>query len=131
MLDRLRRTPRARTGRRGERLAARYLRRRGYRVIDRNVRLTQGEIDLVCLDPDRRGIVVVEVRTRHDPGRPARAYDSPESSVGPDKRRKLLSLTRSLVRANGWEGRPVRIDLVAVVLGAGKPVIRHHVDAVR
>lgn len=100
-------------------------------MIARNVRLAQGEIDLVCLDPQRRGIVVVEVRTRHDPGRPPRAYDSPESSVGPDKRRKLLSLTRSLARANGWEGRPVRIDLVAVVLGDDRPVIRHHIDAVR
>ncbi len=52
----------ARLGRAGERRAAWFYRLRGYHIIDRNVRLTAGEIDLVV----RRGatLVIAEVKTR-------------------------------------------------------------------
>ena len=43
-------TLRASLGRRGERVAARFLKRRGYRILHRNWRCPSGEIDLVCAD---------------------------------------------------------------------------------
>lgn len=113
-------------GRRGERAAARHLRRHGYRVLGRNVRLASGEIDLVALAPDRRTIVVVEVKTRM-----ADASIPAEESVTVAKRRKLLDLTERLIARNGWADRPVRIDVVAVTwAGGGRPSIRHFEDAV-
>lgn len=51
-------------GARGEREAERYLASRGYQVIGRNLRMHSGEIDLLCVAPDERTIVVVEVKTR-------------------------------------------------------------------
>ena len=54
--------PRKTLGQRGEAAAARYLRRRGYKVLARGDRLGPGELDLVMLD--RRTIVFVEVKTR-------------------------------------------------------------------
>lgn len=114
----------------GERAAAGLLKRAGYRVLGRNVRLRVGEADLVCLAPDGRTIVVVEVKTRR-PGAGASGIP-PEASVHHRKRRKLLAVTRSLVRAKGWRDRPVRIDVVAVDWPAeGEPVLRHYVGAVR
>ena len=113
-------------GARGERAAARHLRRRGYRVLRRNVRLPDGEIDLVALAPDGRTIVIVEVKTRA-----ADAPVAPEESVTGAKRRKLVSLAERLVSRNGWEGRPVRIDVVAVAWPArGRASITHFEDAV-
>lgn len=121
-------------GRAGERRAARLLKRSGYRMIGRNVRVAAGEADLVCLDPDGRTVVIVEVKTRlRGTGRSLLGETiAPEASVHQHKRRKLLAVTRNLVRANGWEERPVRIDVVAVEWPAagGSPTLRHHKNAV-
>jgi putative endonuclease len=121
-------------GRAGERRAARLLKRGGYRVLGRNVRVAAGEADLVCLDPDGQTVVIVEVKTRlRGTGRSLLGETvAPEASVHQHKRHKLLAVTRSLVRANGWEERPVRIDVVAVEWPAagGSPTVRHHKNAV-
>jgi putative endonuclease len=112
-------------GRRGERRAARHLRRQGYRVLERNVRVRPGEVDLICEAPDERTIVFVEVKTRVDDAVP------PEMNVTAAKQRKLLTLARLISRQRGWDDRPLRIDVVAVLLPKrGKATIRHHENAV-
>lgn len=70
-------------GRKGERLAARYLQRKGYRIVARNFHARQGEIDLVCRDGD--SLVFVEVKTRTAGG-----LGLPEDAVNPTKRQRLL-----------------------------------------
>lgn len=132
--------PAARAGRRdplgpaGERCAARFLRRRGYRVLGRNVRVRAGEADLVCLAPDRRTRVIVEVKARRrTAGAPAASNTvAPEASVHEAKRRTLQAVANSLARLNGWRGQPMRIDVVAVEWSdsARKPSIRHFENAV-
>jgi len=52
-------------GRRGEQLAAQYLERAGFRILDRNWRCAEGEIDIVAAE--RRVLVVCEVKTRSMP----------------------------------------------------------------
>lgn len=123
-------------GRRGERAAVRYLRKRGYRILDRNVESRVGEIDILALAPEGEALVVVEVKTRVAPegggGLPADRL--PERSVTAHKRRKLLALARSLQRRERYRGVALRIDVIGVEFpaqGRGKPVIRHHVAAVR
>lgn len=121
----------ARLGAKGERIAARMLRRTGYKVIARNVRGKAGEIDIVCLAPDRRTVVFVEVKTRR---LAEGAVDPlpPEVNVTYDKQQKLIRLAREFARRKGYEDRPLRIDVVAVqVPRRGKPVVRHLEDAVR
>lgn len=120
-----------RLGAMGEAAAAKALRRAGYRVLRRNVKIAAGEIDLIALAPDRRTIVFVEVKTRMrapgDDGPP------PEASVGARKRAKLRTLAGSIARRAGWEDRPLRIDVIGVeyasgVGGAarGPAALRHH-----
>jgi len=114
----------------GERLAARRLRRNGYRVIARNVRTDLGEVDLICRAPDKRTIVFVEVKTRrvNETGSPHR----PERSVGAAKQAKLRRLAELVSIKRGWTDRPLRIDVVAVEWPAkGRPVVRHTERAVR
>ncbi len=54
-------------GKRGERIAARYLRQNGYRILYRNFRAKRGgEVDLVCRDKREAMLVFVEVKTRSD-----------------------------------------------------------------
>lgn len=125
----LRRAPRdARAlGRAGERIAARWLRRRGHRVLRRNFQSGAGEADLVCLAPDGAALVIVEVKTRRATG----AGFAPEVAVGADKERRLRRTAIACARALGMQDRPLRIDVVAVSWPArGGPAVTHHQSAV-
>ena len=65
-----------RRGARGEKLARRFLKRSGYRILFRNFRgRSGGEIDVVCRDNDTLVFVEVKTRTREDFGRPFAAVD--------------------------------------------------------
>lgn len=118
----------ARRGDRGERLARRHLRRKGYRILARNLRVAPGEADIVALAPDRRTIVVVEVKTRSvSPGLPTRG----ERAITREKKRRMIRVALVIARKRGWSDRPLRIDIVAIDESEGdKPVIRHHEAAV-
>ena len=65
-----------RRGARGEKLACRFLRHNGYKVLYRNFKgRSGGEIDVVCRDNDTLVFVEVKTRTREDFGRPVAAVD--------------------------------------------------------
>ncbi|MBY0307778.1 MAG: YraN family protein [Phycisphaerales bacterium] len=122
-------------GARGEDAAAAYLRRAGYVILDRNVRVPVGEADIVAqldsADGGRRTVVLVEVKTRTVD--PAVKRPRAEEQVGAFKRRKLRAVMGHLVRSNPeWRGWRKRIDVVAVefVNGESEPRVRHSVNAV-
>ena len=122
---RLRPDPTHRPGPAGEHAAARFLRRQGYRILARNCRNRFGEVDLLALAPDRRTLVLVEVKTRvGDQGPP------PEWRVGRDKQRKLTALAAQLARRHRLTDRPWRFDVIGVDLHPRHtkqpPTIRHH-----
>jgi Holliday junction resolvase-like predicted endonuclease len=123
-------------GQMGESEAARLLRGSGYTILGRNLQVPMGEADILCRDPDRKTVVLVEVKTRlRRTGAPEKSnLVAPEASITAHKRRKLLSIARHLARANGWQ-KCMRIDVVAVEFDADAPkagpVVRHHVGAVR
>ncbi|WP_427007146.1 YraN family protein [Pseudarthrobacter sp. H2] len=106
-------------GRRGEELAAGYLEARGMRILDRNWRCPEGEIDIVALDGD--ALVVVEVKTRK-----SLDYGHPFEAVGAEKLARLHRLAAAWCR--GYEPRtPLRrVDVVAVLDdGTAAPVLEH------
>ena len=110
-------------GQRGEALAARYLRRRGYKILARTHRLFPGELDLVALDRDT--VVFVEVKTRRsaDAGHPAEA-------VTPAKQRRLTRLAVTFLKRHGLLERPARFDVVAITWPErGRPTIEHFENA--
>ncbi len=117
-------------GRRSESLAAEHLRKLGYTLLGRNVRLRWGEADIVCEAPDRRTIVVVEVKSREAGGESGSKQIAPEVAVNRAKRRRLVAIARSLQRSNGWTDRPIRIDVVAVDWVQGRATVRHYPGAV-
>jgi len=106
-------------GARGEDAAARLMRREGLRIVARNLDLGFGELDLVCEDRSSGALVVVEVKARLiDPRDPRSSH--PESNITGAKRAKLRALTDALRRDERWSGRPVRIDVVAVLFERGR-----------
>jgi putative endonuclease len=99
-------------GLRGERLAARALKRRGYRILERRWRCRLGEIDLVARDGDTLVVVEVKTRSRRDYGPAADAVDA-------RKRRKLEQLARMYLTARRLRDVNVRFDVVGVDLAPG------------
>lgn len=100
---------RAELGKAGERYAARYLRRLGYRLVTRNYRCPMGEIDLVVLD--RHIIVFVEVKTRSSD-----ELADPEDAVTPEKQWRLTRSAQCFIRQTRSSGRACRFDVVALTL---------------
>lgn len=96
-------------GRAGEDRAARYFEEHGFRILARNWRCADGELDLVVADPV--AVVVVEVKTRRgdDFGHPFEAIDA-------RKRARLWRLTVAWASANRdvVQGRRVRIDAIGL-----------------
>jgi putative endonuclease len=104
-------------GDRGERAAARYLRRKGMRVIVRGYRTRLGEIDLIARDGDT--LVFVEVKSRRQ-GVPAEA-------VTPEKQRRITLAALHFLRKHGLLDVRSRFDIVAIVWPdeRGEPQIEH------
>jgi len=113
------------TGRRGERLAARFLKRQGCKILRRNCRSKFGEIDLIVRDGDEVVFVEVKTRTSGEWGDPANAVDYHK------QRRIRLTAERIATRA-GIRGFPLRFDIVAIILPpGGDPEIQRYKDAFR
>ncbi len=110
--------PRRGTARRGETLAALFLRVKGYRIEARNWRCPQGELDIVARDGDT--LVFVEVKTRRD-----RSAGAPEEAVDARKRSRIVHLAQAYLAALGGAVPPCRFDVVAVESGGITPRIRH------
>jgi putative endonuclease len=106
-------------GRFGEQIAVRHLEAAGLRILDRNWRCAEGEIDIVAVDGDT--LVVCEVKTRTGTG----FGDPAEAVVGPKAARlRRLALRWLAARGLGW--RELRFDVVTVVRRPdGDPVVRH------
>ena len=107
-------------GRRGERLALRYLRRRGYRLLQRNYRHGRHEIDLVMQDGDC--LVFVEVKARSNI-----AFGTPAMAVGREKQRFLRLAAAAYMQRHRCAAQPARFDVVEVNLPEEK--IQHIVNA--
>ncbi len=100
---------RKRVGDSGERLAADYLVRLGYRVLDRNVRRREGEVDLVTLDGDTLVFVEVKLRRAGDFGGAIEAITSAKGL-------RLQALAEVYAAEHPELPQQLRIDLVAVEL---------------
>ncbi|MEE8470247.1 MAG: YraN family protein [Dehalococcoidia bacterium] len=109
-------------GARGEKLAADFLEESGYRILHRNFRCREGEIDIVAQQEEC--LVFVEVRTKK-----SRDFGTPEESVSFSKREKLISLAESYLQNCDDPPPSWRIDVVAVELTPDDKVSRlEHIE---
>ncbi len=114
-------------GVRGERHAAQYLKKHGFRIIARNRRHRHGEIDLIVMD--KEFLVFVEVRTRS-----SEDFMTPEASIRKEKRDTVRRTARRLIRRHKTAGLRPRIDVIAIIWpeGAAHPSdVRHHRAVIR
>jgi putative endonuclease len=95
-------------GRKGEQLAAEYLQSAGFRILDRNYRCPDGELDIVAAD--RRVLVACEVKTRSDV-----RFGTPVEAVTCQKMRRLRRLAANWVVARGVFFEELRVDIIGVL----------------
>ena len=111
-------------GEAGEALAARLLRKKGYKIVATNYRTQLGEIDIIARDGDT--LVFIEVKARHS-GR----FGSPKWALTPRKQRKISMVALYYLKATGQSAAKARFDVVSIRSGAVRPeveIIRNAFD---
>ena len=100
------------TGRLGEDLAVEYLKRRGYRIVERNYRCSLGEIDIVALQGDV--VVFIEVKTRR-----SERFGDPQQSVTQQKQKRISRISLEYLQKKRLYPCNARFDVVAVRMHGG------------
>jgi len=109
-------------GQQAQKLAEKFLKKKGLRILARNINTGPAEIDLVARH--RRELVFIEVRSRWS--------DSdvrPEETVNRTKQHRLIRGAQAFLKSRRWEDRPVRFDVVAIDAFLDPPAIRYIPDA--
>ena len=114
-----------RLGNIGERIAARELKKKGYKIIKRNFVATDAEIDIIC--ESKTTLAFVEVKTR-TLGRENPREMRPASAVTADKQRKIIGAAQEFL-ATREKGKRISLDIVEVYLdGKGKKSNVVHIE---
>ncbi len=101
-------------GRAGEKRAERFLRGQKHRIVARNYRAKQGEVDIISLAPDRT-LVFTEVRSKHDC-----TYGHPLETVDAKKQQRVRLAARQFLYEHPRYGdHACRFDVITIV-GEGR-----------
>lgn len=97
-------------GVKGENIAARYLQKHKYKILERNFRCRYGEIDIIAVNGNF--VCFIEVKTRGND-----KFGLPRESVTDYKRQKIVRVANYWQYCNDAVGMPVRFDVVEVMQG--------------
>jgi putative endonuclease len=109
-------------GSRGEEIAARYLKEKGYRILTRNYRNRYGEVDIICTY--EQSIIFVEVKTRT-----STSFGSPEESITRSKREHIRKVALTYLESYSYPFKEVRFDVIGILMDGNEPRINHLVAA--
>ena len=115
-------------GRLGERLAAKYLKKQGYRIVARNLHLGRNELDLIV--KNKEYIAFVEVKTRSFYSMQQALEHRPSAAVNAGKRARTVQAAREYLKKHKT-GLCPRLDVVEVYLSRAdrmKPFKIHHIE---
>ena len=111
-------TERRKTGNIGERAAASYLKKKGYKILKKNYAPLDSEIDIIA--ENREFTIFVEVKTRTE-GSESSVEPRPASAVTPKKQRGIISAAKYFLGTHR-SGLKVRLDIIEVYLDKRKKV---------
>lgn len=117
-------TARAEAGRRAEALASALIESRGLRIVARNWRRPEGEIDLIADDDGTCVFIEVRSRTGEERGHPL-------ESITPHKRAQIIRAARLYLDSAESSASAYRFDVIGVTFPSdgGEPVLLHVPDA--
>jgi putative endonuclease len=97
-------------GKKGEEVALRFLKKRGYRIIEQNYVCKMGEMDLIAKEKDTLAFIEVKTRT-------STAFGPPQLAVNSSKQRQLSKVALYFLKEKKLEDVKARFDVVAIILG--------------
>jgi putative endonuclease len=103
-------------GEKGESIAVRYLKKKGYKILEKNYRTKLGEIDIIA--KDKGTIVFVEVKSRR-----SWQFGSPKGAVTPAKQRKISKVALYYLKTNDRSNARARFDVVTITATRDKSKI--------
>ncbi len=109
-------------GQQGQKLAEKFLKKQGLRILARNINTGPAEIDLIARHA--REVVFIEVRSRWSD-----SDARPEETVNRTKQQRIIRGAQAFMKSKGWLERPARFDVVAIDAFTNPPAIRHIPDA--
>jgi putative endonuclease len=109
------------TGRRGEDLAAEFLKRNGYEILRRNFTFRRCEIDIIALKDD--WLLFVEVKTRSSID-----FGHPEDFVESAQAARIMYAAEEFIFNSNWKGH-IRFDIISVTIGSTAAIV-HFEDAI-
>jgi len=92
-------------GRLGEEIAAEYLQERGYKIVQRNLRILRAEIDIVAKQNDT--VIFVEVKTRSN-----EEYGSGVEYISQRKQNQCIKAAMAYMK----KGEGIRFDVISILL---------------
>ena len=99
----------------GEETAVKILKKHGYKVIERNYRTRQGEIDIIAQDGEYTCFVEVKFRKNDD-------FGDPGDFIDERKQQKIIKSAQYYAVKKGIYDTPMRFDAVLITAGKGKKV---------
>ncbi len=108
-------------GKRGEQLAAEYLIKKGYRILETNWHNEKEEIDIIALDKNE--LVITEVKTRS-----TSYFGDPDEAVTPAKANRLIHAAETYLELKNMD-MDVRYDIISIILNRNTVKINHIKDA--
>ncbi|SUC12794.1 Uncharacterised protein family UPF0102 [Prevotella pallens] len=109
------------TGKWGEQIACKYLMREGYRIVERDWKYGQRDIDIVAIENDV--YIFVEVKTRRN-----ERFANADTAVTPQKIRSISIAANAYIKGHCLD-REIRFDIITIVGVPDKYEIRHVKDA--
>lgn len=103
-------------GQKGEEIACKALEQGGYRIIEKNFRCRQGEIDIIA--EEKGTLCFVEVKARS-----SEKFGLPEEAVTRWKQKKLLTVAVIYLEIKKIKSQDMRFDIVSVDLKTEKTKI--------
>jgi putative endonuclease len=102
----------------GEKATEKFLKKNGYKIIEKNIHLSHNEIDLIAVD--RKYIVSVEVKTRSiDSESDIMSYGTPAQAVTRSKKTRTVKAAKDYLSScnnRRYKAKQPRIDVVEVYL---------------
>ena len=111
------------TGRKGEKIAAKFLKKNGYKVLDKNFHSAHGEIDIIACN--KESLVFVEVKARKDCTANFENYGRPSEAVTKTKQKHIIFTSRIYLEKHPTD-KEIRFDVIEVYFG--KPVKICHIE---